>query len=252
MQAAKALLGDEALLLPQFLLSTSQANEFESAHTTSSSLLDFVKTKEKTIFPVEDWLAGVSRVREKIQHWESATFLASAFNTASSMDLTPLQFPFQTADRWAALKFIDETNTADTFTLKNDKLLYTAHFATVFDKTKPQCGIVMDEWTEVIPGKEETTGVAFHYDQPNSEPSQTMLLVVPPKITGNWQWGNIVEAMEETLEMAKKRAVAPDDIATTDYAQFLPTTMMAVTLYWITVATNLSLNNNIYQKIKSN
>jgi hypothetical protein len=256
MQAAKALLGDEALLLPQFLLSDAQANEFESSYAASNSLLNFVTNvvndPEKRIFPVEDWLAGVSRVREKIQHWEGATFLSSAFNAASTMDLTPLQFPFKTADRWAALKFIDETNAADTFTLNNDKLLYTAHFATAFDKTKPQCGIVMDEWTEVIPGKEETTGVAFHYDQPNSEPSQTMLLVVPPKITGNWQWNNIVESMEETLEMAKKRAVSPDDIATTAYAQFLPTTMMAVTLYWITVATNLSLNNNIYQKIKSN
>jgi hypothetical protein len=79
-----------------------------------------------------------------------------------------------------------------------------------------------------------------------------MLLVVPPKITGSWQWNDIVESLEETLQMAKKRAVAPDDIATTAYAQLLPTTMMAVTLYWITVATNLSLNNNIYQKIKSN
>ena len=110
----------------------------------------------------------------------------------------------------------------------------------------------MDEWTEVIPGKEEITGVAFHYDQPNSEPAQTILLVVPPKITGNWQWDNIVVSMEETLEMAKKRAIEPANIETTAYAQFLPATMMAVTLYWITVATNLSINNNIYQTIKSN
>jgi hypothetical protein len=263
MQAAKALLGDEALLLPQFLLNTSQANEFESAYTTSSSLLDFVTNvlndDEKRIFPVEDWLAGVARVREKLQHWESATFLSSAFNTSSTMDLTPLQFPFQTADRWAALTFIGEdkilpdgTIEKDAFKINNDKLLYTTHFATAFDKTKPQCGIVMDEWTEVIPGKEETTGVAFHYDQPNSEPAQTMLLVVPPKITGSWQWNDIVESMEETLQMAKKRAIAPDNIETTAYAQFLPATMMAVTLHWITVATNLAINNNIYAQVKSN
>ncbi len=259
MQAAKALLGDEALLLPQFLLSDAKANEFESAHATSSSLLNFVKTNEKRIFPVEDWLAGVARVREKLQHWESATFLSSAFNTSSSMDLTPLQFPFQTADRWAALTFIGEdkilpdgTIEKDAFKINNDKLLYTAHFATAFDKTKPQCGIVMDEWTEVIPSKEETTGVAFHFDQPNSEPAQTMLLVVPPKITGSWQWIDIVESMDETLQMAKKRAVAPDNIETTAYAQFLPATMMAVTLHWITVATNLAINNNIYAQVKNN
>ena len=135
--------------------------------------------------------------------------------------------------------------------INSDKLLYTVHFAKPFDKSKFQCGVLVDEWTEVIPGNEETTGVAFHYDQPNSEPPQVMLLVTPPVIKGNWSWDEIVEALEETFSMAKKRAVEPSQIEKTGYAQFLPATMMAVTLYWITMATNLSMNNQIYNKIKS-
>ncbi len=70
-----------------------------------------------------------------------------------------------------------------------------------------------------------------------------MLLVTPPRITGNWNWNDIVEAMEETLDMAKKRAVEPSQIEATSFAQVLPAIMVAVTSYWITVATNLSLNN---------
>jgi hypothetical protein len=130
------------------------------------------------------------------------------------------------------------------FKISNNTFLYTAHFAVPFDKMKPQCGIVLDEWTEVIPAARETTGIAFHYDQPNSEPPQTMLLVVPPEITGRWKWDNIILTLEETLQMAKKRAVEPSHVEKSVFAQFLPATMMAVTSYPITVSTNLATNNN--------
>jgi hypothetical protein len=49
--------------------------------------------------------------------------------------------------------------------------------------------------------------------------------------------------------MAKKRAIEPAQIETTAYAQFLPTTMMAVTLYLITLSTNLAINNSVYEKL---
>lgn len=97
--------------------------------------------------------------------------------------------------------------------------------------------------------KEETTGVTFHFDQPNTEPPQVMLLAVPPVFTGKWHWNDLVDTLHETLDMAKKRAIEPKQIDKSAYAQFLPATMMAVTLYWITVATNLASNNMVYEKI---
>ena len=139
-----------------------------------------------------------------------------------------------------ALQF-KETN--EDFKPVGDKLLYTSHFAVPYDKTKPVCGIVVDEWTEVLPAEEETTGIVFHYDQPNSEPPQTMLLMVPPVFQGEWSWENMVLTLEETLEAAKKRAVEPAQIEMTAYAQFLPSTVSAVTTHLISVAMNLSQNN---------
>jgi hypothetical protein len=258
LKAAKKILGDEALLLPRFVLDGSAATEFENAVADSGTLLSYAQTKGSSLFPTEDWLGGVARVREKVHHWENIGFIANAFKPAVALDITPIQFPYQVNDRWLAVKFRDESDPAEKdadgnyiFNINNDKLLYTAHFATAFDKTKQQCGLVIDEWTEVIPAAEETTGIAFHYDQPNSEPPQTMLLVTPPQITSSWQWSDIIESMEETLEMAKKRAVEPVQIEDTSYAQFLPTTMMAVTMHWITAATNLSINNNIYKIINN-
>ncbi len=252
LEAAKKIVGAEALLLPHFKLNEMQSNEFDNAYRNSDGLLQFLKTKEMKIFPVDDWLGGISRVREKMYYWENASFLSSAFSPTVTMEIIPLQFPYQVDDRWAAMKFRDEKDVTDKFQISGDKLLYTAHFAVPYDKTKTSCGVVIDEWTEVIPGADETTGVAFHYDQPNSEPPQTMLLVTPPEITGHWSWLTIIESMEETLEMAKKRAIEPSHIEASNYAQFLPATMMAVTLYWITVATNLSVNNNLYERIETN
>jgi hypothetical protein len=54
-----------------------------------------------------------------------------------------------------------------------------------------------------------------------------------------------VDALNETLDMAKKRAVEPDQVDATSYARFLPTTIMAVTLYQISISANLALNNKV-------
>ncbi len=249
--AAKKILGDALVLLPRFGLADSSAEEFALLYSNSESILKFLKENENRMLPVDDWFTGVARVRKSAWEYENVMSLSGGFNPDAEIRLTPLQFPYKENDRWLAMKFVKDKN-EDTYheeeekpfeNLKGDSLLYTAHFATEFDRKKPVCGIVLDEWTEVVPSKEETTGITFHYDQPNSEPPQTMLLVTPPVVNGKWEWNDIVEAMEEALMMAKKRAVEPSMIDTTKYAQFLPASMMAVTPYWITMAINLALNN---------
>jgi hypothetical protein len=187
-------------------------------------------------FPVDDWLYGVARVREKLHHWERVIMLAGAFNTAEPQ-LTPIQLPFKAGERWVAMPF------PDTQAMDGERLLYTAHYTTPFDRTQRQCGLLVDEWTEVIPAREETTGVAFHYDRPNAEPPQVMLLVTPTS-ERVWEWQDLVDALNETLDMAKKRAVEPVHVDDTPYARFLPATVMATTLYQISIGANLALNNN--------
>ena len=53
------------MLLPHFTLSAKVGDELQNAHTVSNTMLEYVKTKENRIFPVEDWLYSVARVREK-------------------------------------------------------------------------------------------------------------------------------------------------------------------------------------------
>src|SRR4030095_7851984 len=109
-------------------------------------------------------------------HWENVTFLTEALGNANTPALTPLQLPYQPADSWLAMEF------PPAHRIETEKLLYTAHFARPFDKTALQTGILVDEWTEVIPGKDEATGLSFHYDQPNTEPPHVMVLLLPAQL----------------------------------------------------------------------
>lgn len=68
-------------------------------------------------------------------------------------------------------------------------------------------GLMFDEWTDVLPARKTTTGVAFHFNQPDTEPPQVMLLAVCPAEGQNWRWDYLKETIFETMERAKKRLV---------------------------------------------
>lgn len=240
--AAQSLLGEGFVVVPEFSLPAVQADEMNKAHAALPSLLAHQTGTLGVDFPVDDWLYGVARVRDMMHRWEALTMLAEAIKGVT-LDLHPLQLPFAEGDSWLALPYPTD------YTIDTDKLLYTAHYVEPFDKGAAQCGLLLDEWTEVIPTTDETTGITFHYDRPNAEPPQVMLLAVPPHINGKWEWADLVDTLHETLEMAKRRAVEPDHIASTDYARYLPATVSAVTVHPITIALNYAIMNNVYQLV---
>ena len=237
----RRVLGDEMTLVPRFRLDDARGLEFAQAWSGSAALLTDLEAAGRK-FPVDDWLYGLARVREKLNAWENVAVLSEAFGSAR-LDLAPVQLPRQPNDRWTALEF-------DTSTASGDRLLYTTHFATAFDRTADQCGLLLDEWPETVPGTDIVSGLTFHFDRPGSQPPQAMLLAVPPALTGSWQWDDLVATLNETLEAAKSRAVEPAQVDGSSYAQLLPATLMAVTLYMITIATNLAENNRIYEVIR--
>ena len=194
-------------------------------------------------YPVEDWLHGVARVRESLRHFEQASLLGGVVGRLE-LELTAVQLP-HASEPWLALEL-----PAD-FALTGDRLLYTAQYPGPFSKIAPHCGLLLDEWTEVLPGTTETTGVAFNYDRPDSEPPQAMLLVTPPQFRGAWRWDDLVAALHETLDLARSRAVEPLAVDGSAYAQLLPATVMAATMRQISIVTDLSLNNSVGQFMES-
>jgi hypothetical protein len=308
LEAAAVLLGQDFRIVPEFGLTEEQSDEWQSAYDNREKLLKYQKESLEEEFPVDGWLYGIARVREKMHHVENTIILADAF-VEKELKLEPIQLPYHKEDYWLALEYPEKKIIAKSefgndnlvstllnegilknvdddpprvrfdysitdegqlrsrleqiegilidpilaiwrqtlFRIDEDKLLYTAYYTTPFDNTKRQCGLLIDEWTEVIPTEEETTGLTFHYDRPNSEPPQTLLLATPSEFRQSWQWQDIVDTLRETLDMAKKRAIEPGHIDTTDYARFLPALVSAVTVYPITAALNLALNNEFYK-----
>ncbi len=191
-------------------------------------------------FPVDTWLYGVARVREKMHAWEQIVMFAGGLGQTEP-ELDAIQLPFAPADRWLALEFPPDQD------LDHERLLYTAHFAEpAFNKAAPQCGLLIDEWNETIPASDLDTGITFHHDRPNCEAPQAMLLVTPSAFRGAWQFQDLLDALNDTFDLAKQRAIEPRRIDLSAYGPLLPATIMASQISQLTIAANLALNNAVF------
>ena len=244
-QAIRLLLDSDFAILSEFSLAGDFGTEVQNSLDHTADLLSYLITDLQKDFPVDEWLYGVARTREKMGQLETSIMLIEAL-TSQQFALAPVQLPHREPDFWLALDHPDKLPGTETpFVIAEDKLLYTAHFHVPFNAAAVQCGLLLDEWTEVIPKQEETAGLTFHYDRPNCEPPQTLLLVTPSDFTGEWKWDDVVDALRETLALAKKRAVEPTQIDQTAYARFLPAVISSVTTFPIMQSLNFSFNNAI-------
>ena len=233
--AVHAMLGADALFVPEFRVSAAQGAEWSAAMSWSRTGNLTSHLAATRSFPADDWLHGVARVRERVRDFEQARLLATSLGRAEP-DLWPLQLPHR-SEPWFGLEW------PDAVTLTGARLLYTAHYPAAFNASASHAGLLLDEWIEVVPGESTTTGVVFNHDSPDSEPPQAMLLVVPPNPEAAWSWDDIVGSVRDTFALAKLRAVEPDRVADTRYAAFLPATVTEATVRGLGISANLAYNN---------
>lgn len=232
--AAQAMLGEDFRLVPEFGLAQAQADEWASAVAASAGSLAYLTGTAGIADPVSEWMYGVARVRPMVRAWERAGLLVDALRGPDHVPaLLPAQFPYRAGAAWVAMRFPPDQRP------DSDRLCYTAHYAAPFDKNARQCGLMLDEWTEVIPATTRDTGITFNFARPDNEPPQAILLVTPASGTGTWQWDDLVGALNETLDLAKLRAVEPGDVDQTAYSVLVPATITAATVYAISIATSL-------------
>ncbi|HZB29532.1 MAG TPA: hypothetical protein VE465_05135, partial [Streptosporangiaceae bacterium] len=245
--ALRAMLGEDVLVLPEFTPPAQLNTDWKNAVDDSDDLIEHLVDAEGRDFPVDDWLHGVARVRDKPRQWERVVLLSDALRGPGGVAgdpfdrddpaLTPIQLPYRQHDRWLGLEF----HTGSDITV--DRVLFTAHYPkkALFGGSS-HCGLLFDEWTEVVPAERETTGLAVHYDGPDSEPPQVMLLMTPPGQDG-WQADDLVAAVTETFDLARLRAVEPAHLDDTAYAHLLPATVLSATRQPITISTDLAVTN---------
>ena len=227
--AARIILGDHFKMFPRYAIPQTLKVEVRNSWNATDSLLGHLKTTEGRFDPSEDWLHGMARVHEKMKYLENCILLREAYGLpGDDFTIHPVQLPYKTEKyHWMAMAFPKD----DVELEKENTLLYTAFTTASAVAPDEVCGALVDEWTEVIPATEETTGITFHYDRPNCEAPQTLLLVTPSKLTGNWDWNDLLDALEYTLEAAKLRAVSPLQIDDTPFTTFLPAVIAAESMY---------------------
>lgn len=233
-EAGSAIFGRSMPIIPRFTI--AGAAEANLAAGASGTLL-----QEAPPLALDEWLQGAARVRERMGVYEKARLAADLLG-AGPPDPLPLQLPYVEDDRWLALRL------AAGGTPRPGALSLLLEPPANFDAAGRQAGLLVDEWVEVIPGADETTGLAFHFDQPGAEPPQALLLVLPPAPTGRWAWADLVDALHETLDAARRRTVEPDQVGPTVLTQFLPMVMPAVAPVSATITTDL--NRNIGHRVR--
>ncbi|MFZ1803642.1 MAG: hypothetical protein WAU05_06940 [Nitrospira sp.] len=141
---------------------------------------------------------GATRLNEAMLYAETVGSAALRFHVG--------QLPFQAQDRWVALPQATDKP------FPRGRLSLVAQMASAqplrFDQAF--CGLLIDEWVETVPSPKETTGVAFHYDQPNNALPQALLLAVPADHRTTWDLNSLEALMHETMDLARLRAVPPD------------------------------------------
>jgi hypothetical protein len=186
---------------------------------------------------VDDWLFRNSVTRENVAHLQHARVISE--ETAAGLSaLKVFQWP-ATQPNWVA-----EDIPAGT-TLAGDLVAIVVQPAGAFEPAGACNALVIDEWNELIPGEEEITGISFHYDAPNAEPPQTLLLAVSQRLENNnlrWTWQEVFDCVDQSLLLAKIRAVGPDELRHTLLDVVLPATLTAETSFPATISTSWFAN----------
>ncbi|OKI45494.1 DUF3892 domain-containing protein [Micromonospora sp. CB01531] len=189
-------------------------------------------------FAAVTWATRTARVRPGVQRLVATLSYADALQTGDAFTLAVAQRPTADHDRWLGLR-------AAAGTPPGSRISLVVHAAPQA-RSGPTAGLVVDEWTEVIPNAQETTAVAYHFDTPGASAPQAVLLAVPPDARGTWSNELIEQTLLEAMDLARLRlvdfeALHPiDPDALTDIGQFLPAAYFALNIKGDVVSTNFT------------
>ncbi|HEX8504037.1 MAG TPA: hypothetical protein VF630_01615, partial [Hymenobacter sp.] len=222
------------------------------AATTASAADKLMRHYADQPLALQEWLHGVGAVREPMNHLDKVFLIHDLLHpdAAPGLPLQPAQLvatagnaPDGKGDYWLGLAWPVIGTPA--YAPPGDALSLVQWLPENYNSAGLQCALWLDEWVETLPEAQQPTALTFHYDQPNTEAPQTMLLVVSPQAqpTGAWTTADLLGAVNETLDLAKKRTVEPDALAFTPLATVLPAVVAPVAQQAVTLTLDLGRVN---------
>ncbi|HRI59766.1 MAG TPA: hypothetical protein PK228_08580, partial [Saprospiraceae bacterium] len=225
-QLGKIVFGEDFIILPRFHLANIE--EVRSALEDSPAI---IPNNDPMVMVMERWLDGVSRVREKVGNMESVILMRELLGTDGTRGpaVKPLQLPYRENDHWVGdelpANYFEEHDKAPATPMAKNKMSLVLMFDQSEGKISASqdgeqgngvvflAGLLIDEWNEVIPAKEEMSGIAFHFDQPNAQAPQSVLLAMPPFTNSTtWSIDYVLNTILYAFELAKIRAVEQEDL----------------------------------------
>jgi hypothetical protein len=191
----KAVFGSAFVVLPRFKLDAAGATEMTSALAASTM------TQGGDALAANTWFTRAARVRDAVARLGVCLQTAEVMNAGARLNLSVAQLPFVGGERWVALPPLPGKEVLP------GKLSLVVHTIGAVSTTQVLTGLVIDEWTEVVPSASETTGIAFQFDVPDACAPQSVLIAVPPVPGLDWTSESLRLLLMETLDLAKLRAV---------------------------------------------
>jgi hypothetical protein len=149
------------------------------------------------------WLLEVGRVHRGAGMCAEMLDLVEVLNPAALIAFQVAQLPNIDGEPWVAARNPTAPGARLDLVCITDAATATA--------VGPIAGLVLEAWTEPIPGGQATTGVALHFDRPGAQPPQAVLLAMPPD-DGDWTTRHIESLLIETLELVMVRAIGPETL----------------------------------------
>ncbi|MCX5065997.1 hypothetical protein OOJ91_08885 [Micromonospora lupini] len=196
-----AALGDGFRLLPR--VTAGAAAEFVGSLADSAPLQGGDPLASVT------WLQRAAHVREGASRLETALMYGEATAGGQPMRLRVAQLPRRAGDRWVGLP----ATTQQPIGSGRLSLVVQSAAAAPPAAGASVAGLVVDEWTEVVPDRTQVTGLSFHVDQPDARAPQAILLAVPPTEAHVWSLPALEATVLETLELARLRLVDGEALA---------------------------------------
>ena len=177
------------------------------------------------------YLQQASRVHERLAAWRRFSLYAGALGAASPR-VSVAQLPFVAGEDWAGRSAPTDSRTSLLFISVNGQTALP-------DPTKTWRGLLLDQWTELVPAATAQTGLAFHYDSQNSEAPQVILMAIQSGQAGNWNLAELRAIVNETLDLAQIRPVDSDLVA---LGQLVPPICLASNPLNLVVSTSIGPN----------
>ena len=190
----QTVLGEKFVVCPQFV--PAAGAELHTAFGDTGTLLDGEDDAPHR------WIAQASHVRGRVAHVARCRVAAWLFQRRRPPVPSIAQLPAAPGDRWLALDF-DPAKPPPA----SGRVSIVAQIEPSHATAEPHAGLLVDEWVERIPATEQSTGVAFHYDQPSARAPQSLLFAVCPDDRERWDDEALGAVVGETLDLAQARTV---------------------------------------------